>query len=361
MKMRQFKGVMKHSIWIGVAIIGISSMSGCSSNKTASSTPNYEATESAAAYDRANEQEVALSESSEISDGYAGSSQEESEYSSSDTPKINTESAYNRKIIKNGEMTIQTKQFSKTTQDMIDYLQELGGYIEDMDIEGVNFYDRSKSLRTASLKVRVPQKQFDTFVNKGGEFGIVVNLTCSTEDITSSYVDVELRIQTLQTRYDRLMVLMEKSGDLSELFKLEQEISNVYYEIEQYKGTLNKYDALTDMSTLTVQIEEVEEIEENVIEEAPETFMQKIQSTFRRSLDGVLTLLQGVLIIIVGVIPTLIILIPIGILVGWAIKKYLHHAQSKNNKERNQNNDREETKENGIKQEKNGENGEENK
>lgn len=359
--MRQFKEVIKHRIWIGVAIIVIASISGCSSSsKTASSAPSYEAAESVATYDIANEQEVAISESSEISDGYANSAQAESEFTSSDAPKINTESVYNRKIIKNGEMTIQTKQFSKTTQDMIDYLQELGGYIEDMDIEGANFYDKGNRLRTASLKIRIPQKQFDTFVNRGGDFGVVASLTCRTQDVTSSYVDAEIRIQTLQTRYDRLMALMEKSGDLTELFKIEQEISNVSYEIEQYKGTLNAYDSLVDMGTLTVQIEEVKEIEE-MVEEVPKTFIQKMQKTFRTSLDGVLSFLQGIVILLVGVMPILMILIPAGMLVGWVMKKYLNGSKRENYKEKNLNNNEEKTKENGIKSEKNGENAEENK
>lgn len=347
MKMRQFKEVMKHGMWIGVAIIGISSMSGCgsSSNKTASSAPYYEVTESIGVYDIANEQEGVTSESSEMKGDVAFSSQEEAMVSSSDTPRINTETAYNRKIIKNGEMTIQTKQFTKTTQDMIDYLQKLGGYIEDMNIEGANFYDKGTRLRTASLKVRIPQKQFDAFVNRGGDFGVVASLICSTQDVTSSYVDAEIRIQTLQTRYDRLMALMEKSGDLTELFKLEKEISNVSYEIEQYKGTLNQYDSLVDMGTLTLQIEEVKEIEE-IEEEVPETFIQKVQKTFRTSLDGVLSFLQGIVILLVGLMPTLIILIPVGLL-GWRVtKKYLNRSMNNSNRDKNKGNDDEEMKDN---------------
>lgn len=342
--MRQFKGIMKYRIWVGVAMIGISSMSGCgSSNKTASSVPYYEVTESAEAYDVVSEQEGITSESSEMKGDVDLPSQEEAIFSSSDTPMINTETGYNRKIIKNGEMTIQTKALKKTTQDMIDYLQKLGGYIEEMTIEGANFYNKGNRLRMASLKIRIPQKQFDTFINKGGDFGVVASLTCSTQDVTSSYVDAEIRIQTLQTRYDRLMAFMEKSGDLTELFKLEKEISNVSYEIEQYKGTLNQYDSLVDMGTLTVQIEEVKE---EIAEEVPESFILKVQKTFRTSLDGILSFLQGIVIVLVGVMPTLIIFIPVGLLVWRVIKKYLNRSMNNSNRDKNKGNDDEEMKDN---------------
>lgn len=363
--MGQLKGVIKKIAYGGIMVIAMSCLGGCSSSNksTNSETAYYEVETSTNSYDVAgNEESISSgsSGSSETQEDGAYSPQEEVIFSSSDTPMINTETAYNRKIIKNGDMTIQTKEFTKTTQDMIDYLQKLGGYIEDMNIEGTNFYDRGNRLRTASLKVRIPQKQFDTFVNRGGDFGVVTGLTCSTQDVTSSYVDAEIRIQTLQTRYDRLMSLMEKSDDLTELFKLEQEISNVSYEIEQYKGTLNEYDSLVDMGTLTLQIEEVKEIEE-VVEVAPNTFMQEIQKTFNTSLNGVLFFFRGIVILLVGVMPTLIILIPVGIALWIVGKKYLNRSVNNSNKDKNKENDTEEMEDHCIKQEKSGENVEENK
>ena len=334
--MEQFKKVIKKMTYVGIMAVIIFCIGGCGSSKSSDSA--YYNTES---YAMPSEEEGASSENSGMKEDLALTSQGEGEFSSNEAPMINTETAYNRKIIKSGEMTIQTKEFTRTTEDMINYLQKLGGYIEDMNIDGANFYDQGNRLRTASLKIRIPQKQFDTFVNRGGEFGIVANLTCSTQDVTSDYVDAEIRIQTLQTRYDRLIALMEKSGDLTELFKLEQEISNVSYEIEQYKGTLNKYDSLVDMGTLTVQIEEVEEIEE-VVEETPDTFIQQAQKTFKTSLDGVLSFLQGIGIVLVGFVPTLIILIPVGILVWKIIKKYLKLSiNNKKEDENKENNDEE--------------------
>ena len=360
--MRQFKGVIKKITCTGIMIIAISYLGGCSSSsKSASSdTAYYESETTTNAYDVVGNGETISSGSTEMKEEGIYSPQEEVIFTSSDTPMINTETAYNRKIIKNGEMTIQTKEFTKTTQDMIDYLQKLGGYIEDMTIEGTNFYDRGNRLRTASLKIRIPEKQFDTFVNRGGDFGVVTVLTCSTQDVTSSYVDAEIRIQTLQTRYNRLMALMEKSENLTELFKLEKEISNVSYEIEQYKGTLNKYDSLVDMGTLTVQIEEVKEIKEGV-EKAPDTFIQEIQKTFRSSLNGVLIFLRGIVILLVGVMPTLIVLIPVGIALWIGIKKYLNRSINNSNRDKNKENGIEEIESHCIKQEKSGENVEENK
>ena len=330
-EMGQFKGIMKKITCMGIMTIALLGIGGCGSSKdTSSQSKHYETAEDTASYAVPSEEEAG-SLSNEMKEEAPYASEVEGEFSSNDTPMIHTETAYNRKIIKNGEMTIQTKEFTETTEEMIAYLQKLGGYIEEMNIDGTNFYDQGNKLRTASLKIRIPHKQFDTFVNNGGEFGIVAGLTCTTEDVTSSYVDAEIRIQTLQTRYDRLMALMEKSGDLTELFKLEQEISNVSYEIEQYKGTLNKYDSLVDMGTLTVQIEEVEEIKE-VTKKAPDTFVQQIQKTFNTSLNGVLSFLRGLVILIAGIMPTLIILIPVGILVWRFAKKYLNDSIGYKNK-----------------------------
>lgn len=236
-----------------------------------------------------------------------------------ESPQISTEVGYNRKVIKTGEMQLQTEHFNDTVEQIMAYTQSLGGYVENSNIQGKNFYENSGNTRSAHLAVRLPQKQFDTFINKSGEFGNVLYISSNSEDITAQYVDTEMRIKVLKTRHDRLLELLKQSGDLKELFEIEQEVGEVTYEIESLSGQLQNYDQLVDMSTISIEIQEVNKIEITV---PIVTFGDQIASTFRSSIEGVVNVLQGLLLMFIAIIPFLIIIVPIGVVVIILIKRY---------------------------------------
>lgn len=302
-----------------IVVIGISSLvlsSGCSSasNKTAAMPSEYSYESPAEKNDGVSEEQVITEEQS--TDTLAGNAGE--------SPKVNTNSSYNRKVIKTGNMEIQTEKFGETVGGITNCVISLGGYIENSNIQGSSFYNRDSNNRTATLTVRIPQAQFDNFVNRGSEFGNVSYLSCNSEDITSAYVDTEIRLKTLKARYERLLILLEKSGTLKELFELEQEISNVTYEIESLSGTLSHYDALVDMGTITIQVQEVKEIKAE--KEAEPSFGKEVQEAFNNSIEGLLEIGKSIIIFITTILPFVVIMIPF-ILIG--VKLYKRNNKKK--------------------------------
>ncbi|MGL4345004.1 MAG: DUF4349 domain-containing protein [Cellulosilyticaceae bacterium] len=231
----------------------------------------------------------------------------------------------NRKIIKTGNLDIQTKTFDETVNDIFIKVDTLGGFIENCDIAGNSYYG-AKGYRNASMKVRIPQKQFDTFINGASEFGNVVRRAISAEDITDAYVDTEARIETLEVRRERLLALMEQSGSLDHLFQIEKELANVNYEIETLKGSLGKYDALVDYATIEIFINEVEIYEETT---QTSSFWQKVGKVFEGSVDSLIAIVKGVVLCIVAVVPYLVVIgIPVGIIVRIIIRKQKRNKQN---------------------------------
>ncbi len=301
-----------------IGIVGISSLiltSGCGSNMSTKSTSEKAEVDMAASYDAAPEM------SYETEEAEAGGLQDAkmSLNGKGENPSVNTTSNYNRKVIKTGQLELQTETFGQTIDDLTNYVISLGGYVESSNIQGSSFYNRENTNRTASLTVKIPQKQFDQFINKGSEFGYVTYLTCNSEDITSVYVDTEIRLKTLKIRHERLLALLEQSGSLSDLFEIEQEIGNVTYEIESLSGTLNHYDALVDMGTINIQIQEVKKVEVEAQKE--EGLGAEMAEAFKASLKTLLEIGKGIVIWLTGVFPFAVVLIPIGIVVFGFIKK----------------------------------------
>ena len=231
-------------------------------------------------------------------------------------PALDTSMAYNRKMIKTGEMHIQTKEFKACVEALGEKVQSLGGYIQSSNIQGNDYYNDYRNMRSAYLEVRLPQEHFDNFLNSPQEYGNVISTVTNSEDITDQYVDTEIRLKSLKTRHERLLTLLEKSGSLEELFEIEKELGDVTYELEKAGGTLQKYDQLVNMSTISIQIQEVQKIQEV---RSTVTFKDRLSTTFNESVEGMIDLTQNILLMLVACIPYLLILIPIAGLIIFII------------------------------------------
>lgn len=145
---------------IGISVLVLSLMVGCgSSSKFAEDIVN---------------EEIAVTADSSVSEvahediASDTVSEEPSSGNQSSLPQVNTNINYNRKIIKNGDIHIQTEHFNESVNQITVYIQSLGGYIESSSIDGIDFYAKYNEGRLAHFSVRIPQKHFDTFMNKGG-------------------------------------------------------------------------------------------------------------------------------------------------------------------------------------------------
>ena len=229
--------------------------------------------------------------------------------------QFNTSSQLNRKVIKTGRIDLQTKTFDDTVQNIMDHVNEIGGFIQNCSIEGNNLYSEYNR-RYANLSVRIPNKEFDKFMNESSQFGNVTSKSIEGEDVTDQYMDTEIRLETLEIQAERLKELLKQAGDLEKLFKIEQELADVTYQIESLKGTLKKYDSLIDYSTIEIYVEEAEVY----VQPAKKvTFLDKIKKTFMDSVDGLINVLQGIVLVVVAMIPFLIIIAPVALVVAWII------------------------------------------
>ena len=66
----------------------------------------------------------------------------------------------------------------------------------------------------------------------------------STQDVTSAYVDVEARLKSLKLQEERLYAMMEQAGDLETLLAIQNQLTEVQYQIESYTAQQRTYDDL---------------------------------------------------------------------------------------------------------------------
>lgn len=236
-----------------------------------------------------------------------------------------------RKLIKNVNLSVETREFDVMMPALEARVRELGGYVEDLETYNGSRYSGNKNIRYANLTVRIPQPRLDDFVGSVSEIGNVVRRTDSVNDVTMTYVDTESRRNALKTEYDRLLELMERAETLEEILTLEDRLTTLRYQLESMESQLRTMDNQVDYSTVRLSVSEVEELAPAVDEpEEEKSVWERISSGFAESLrevqenvtDAFVEFLSNVPYTLTWLVPLLIvILVAVGIFRGRRKKK----------------------------------------
>lgn len=205
-----------------------------------------------------------------------------------------------RKIILNASLTIEALDFDATCTALLQALKDAGGYVASTELYAPSY---EGARRSAMYELRVPAAKYEMFLQSAGSAGNLVNKQESTEDITRNYVDVEARLKSLRLQEERLYAMMEQAGELETLLAIQNQLTEVQYQLESYTSQRNTYDDLVSYSTVTVSVEEV-----RVFTEAPETFADRVGDAFRSSWRDFGEGVQNFAVGFVYFLPTLLVL-----------------------------------------------------
>ena len=207
----------------------------------------------------------------------------------------------NRKIIETITYSVQTKTFDDFVKKLEDNAIELGGYIESSDVSG-NTYD-DDSPRYASYVFRIPSDKVDEFTTTVSDNSTVTNKTVNTEDVTLQYVDIESRVNALESEKKALEDLLKNAQSTADIIDIRDMLTDVIYEIESNKSQLRTFDSLIDFTSITVDIHETEHPQ--VVEK--QTVWQEISTNLSDNFRGVWEFVVDWFVFIVSSIPFLLL------------------------------------------------------
>ena len=201
-----------------------------------------------------------------------------------------------RKIIRNTELTIETKAFGEAVTLLKQAVGAAGGYVEYSSQYSGGY------TKSAEYTCRIPSDRYNLFLESVSGAGSVVRTEESTEDATAQYVDIESRLKSLRTQEERLLKLMEESGSLEELLAVQDKLMEVQYQIESYTGQMKVLTNRIDYATVHVFLEEVE-----VYTPVEPNFGEEILDAFSDMLRGVKNGAEGLVLAVIYLIPLWII------------------------------------------------------
>lgn len=158
-----------------------------------------------------------------------------------------------KKLIRNVDFSFEAEGFDSFISGIEEKVKECGGYVENSDIYGQTQY---KSLRNAYYIVRIPSNKLDYFIDYAEGTGHLTRKSESTQDITLTYRDTELRKETLKTEQQRLLELLGKAESMDAVIALEARLSDIRYQLDSFESNLRRYDNQVQYSTVNISIQE---------------------------------------------------------------------------------------------------------
>lgn len=221
--------------------------------------------------------------------------------------------ADSRLLIRNVSITLETSTYQTTYDSIIEAISKNGAYIENSNVTGTG---KKNNLHEATIVIRVPAENMDALIKALDGNGTVTSSSESVQDVTLEYIDMESRISSLKTERDSITKLLEQADDLDTILELQDKISEINYEIENYESSLLVMQNQITYSTLTLNIKEV--IEETEVADSEEvrntTLGDKMWAALKGSLNFLLILGQGILIVLSALLPVIVIIgIPVTI------------------------------------------------
>lgn len=244
------------------------------------------------------------------------SADEPSLMSDPDTPHTNNEQAQH-KIIKNANVTIETRSFDEDINFIKEKAEELGGYIESESVSGRKPQEYGDGTRYAIITFRIPADKLNTFLTLAEGAATVTDKHISSDDVTTQYYDTDARREMYETQRDRVMELLKKAESMEDILMLENELTRINYEIDSLTTQLRSWDRLVDYSTVCMDVYELSPDRPST---TTDDFSTKVSVGFKSTLTGLGKFFEGFAIFMISASPVIAVLAAVAIAVIVIVK-----------------------------------------
>lgn len=155
-------------------------------------------------------------------------------------------------LIKRAELTLIVKSIDKSMNSVGKIVQKQQGDV--LGFQDNQPIDNSKR-QTASMQLRVPSQKLEVTLDELAKLGTLQSRSLTAEDVSDQLVDFQARLKNLRKSEEAVLKILERSGSVSEVLKVSQELSNIRESIERISAQLNNLQNQVAYSTITLNLE----------------------------------------------------------------------------------------------------------
>ena len=155
-------------------------------------------------------------------------------------------------LVRNGQASIEVRGLDAAITTLRQAAAQHGGFVANTSFRG-----GKEEQRLATLEIRVPSDKFDGLLSGLSQLGKVESVTASVQDVGEEYVDLGARAANARRVEARLVeMLATRTGRLSDVLTVEQELARVRMEAERYDARLRWLERQATLSSLSITIHE---------------------------------------------------------------------------------------------------------
>ncbi|MBQ2816586.1 MAG: DUF4349 domain-containing protein [Clostridia bacterium] len=222
---------------------------------------------------------------------------------------------YGLKIIRNGDINLQSVNFDQDIASIENAIKASGGYVLSSSTSGQPVSETgSKWGRDANYTAKIPAQAFYSVVDIIKECGTLQNYYEYSDDITSQYYDTQTRLDAYHKQYEKIEALLDKADNLTDIITIQQELTELQYKIDSLTGQIKKWDNQVSYSTLYIYIQEVRD--PSSIKDVDPTLGERIREGF---FDGVNDIIEGGENVIVWFASSALSIVIVVLIIGAAV------------------------------------------
>ena len=201
------------------------------------------------------------------------------------------------KIIYTANLTLESKDYDTARAALDAALNDAGGYLESS-----SEYSDVGSSRSVNLTFRVPEENYQSFLDAVAQAGNVTYKSQQADDVTTQYMDVETRLANLEAQRTRLQELQAQADNLSDLLQIETSLTDVQSQIESWQSQLDWYSNQVQQCPVYVNLNEVQNYPPT-----DESFLGSVGAAFAQGWSNFVNGLQQLAVWLAGAWPVVLV------------------------------------------------------
>jgi hypothetical protein len=157
-----------------------------------------------------------------------------------------------RMIIRTAELSIEVRSHDETLSGLQRIARESGGFISHTTTELVY-----STVKQTHVTLRIPSSGFDTvIVRLRGMSDKIEHESIQGQDVTEEFVDIDARLSNKRAEEEQLLLILKRSGSVSDILEVQRELFRVREEIERTEGRQRYLKDQISMATIGIRFHE---------------------------------------------------------------------------------------------------------
>lgn len=256
------------------------------------------------------------------------------------TQNIDSMTLLEEKLVYRCNLEVETLDYAGTMKSIKEAIAQYDGVIQSENETDSSYnwyyaeYSKTQGTMHNYIEVRVPSKNYDSFVSALDGVGKITSKSTSIDNISQQYYDTTTQIEALKIQEKNLLEMMEQCDTIEDMLTVQERLTSVQYELNRLQTNKRYMDMDVAYSYVNIGIEEVMEYR---YEEEPvktNTFLDRLENTIKSTVRGFLAFLEGLLFLMIRLIPFFAIVGIICLLLRKKIKGWIDGRRQEKEAER---------------------------